>query len=177
MNKTSTLQKPSKLEDVTAKYFAATTPNSHEVQDLSTYVVCDTAYTVDGKTVVLDYTPQEKEIAELLERELGGEIFMVPRVNHPPGISTPDYLFRGERFDLKRLFGRGKNTLYDAVAKKASQSENFILDLTHCPLEEAEIKRQIMLIYSSTHTRFVDTIIVVRDGAISRILKKATKQS
>lgn len=177
VNKTSTLQKSSRLEDVTAKYFAAATPNSHEVQDLFTYVVCGTAYAVDGNTVVLDYTSQEKEIAELLEKELGGEIFMVPRINHPPGISTPDYLFRGMRFDLKRLFGCGKNTLYDAVAKKASQSENFIFDLTHCPLDEAEINRQIMLIYRSTHTRFVDTIIMVRDGAITCILKRVEKQS
>lgn len=177
MSRVSMLQKSLVYEDVTAKYFDTATPNSHTVQDLHTYVVHGTAYTVDGKNVVIDYSPHEKEIAELLERELGGEIYMVPRVNHPPGVSTPDYLFRGAKFDLKRLFGTGKNTLYDAVAKRAAQSENFIFDITQCPLNESEIQRQISLIYKSTHTRFVDMIIVVKNRTIIQILKRKKQQS
>ena len=89
--------------DVTAEYLRDATTNSHVVQDLLAYVVNGSAYVVDGHNVVLSYSSHEKEIAELLESELGGEIFMVPRVNSPEGISTPDYLFRGEAFDLKTL--------------------------------------------------------------------------
>lgn len=74
--------------DVTAEYLRDATTNSHVVQDLLAYVVNGSAYVVDGHNVVLSYSSHEKEIAELLESELGGEIFMVPRVNSPEGISS-----------------------------------------------------------------------------------------
>lgn len=163
---------PLRAENVTEEYLRAATPGSHVVQDLRTYEVNGVTYVVDGRNVVLDYSPHEKEIAELLEQTLGGEIFMVPRINNPAGVPTPDYLFRGKRFDLKSPRGSGKNTLYDAIAKKAAQSENFIFDLSLCPLSEMEVSRQIELIYRSTHTTFVDVIIEVRDGAIVSIFRR-----
>ncbi len=33
---------------------------------------------------------------------------MLPRVNYPEGIKTADYLFRGEYWDLKEIYGNGK---------------------------------------------------------------------
>ncbi len=163
---------PLRAENVTEEYLRAATPGSHVVQDLRTYEANGVTYVVDGRNVVLDYSPHEKEIAELLEQTLGGEIFMIPRINNPAGVPTPDYLFRGKRFDLKSPRGSGKNTLYDAIAKKAAQSENFIFDLSLCPLSEMEVSRQIELIYRSTHTTFVDVIIEVRDGAIVNIFRR-----
>lgn len=158
--------------DVTQEYLDTATPNSHVVQDLLAYTVNGVTYTVDGHNVLLDYSSNEKQIAELLERKLGGELFMVPRVNDPQNISTPDYLFRGARFDLKSPEGSGKNTLYDAIAKKSKQADNFIFDLTKCPLSDEEISRQLELIYRSTHTKFVNEIIVVKNGEIVRILRR-----
>lgn len=163
--------------DVTEEYFASATPNSHVVVELRSYTANGHTYTVDGHNVVLDYSPREREAAELLERELGGEIYMVPRVNEPPGVSTPDYLFRGMRLDLKSPKGGGKNTLYDAIAKRRAQAENFIFDLTQCPLSDGEVARQIDLIYRSTHTRFADVIILAKNGAIERIFRREKQQS
>lgn len=129
-------------------------------------------YKVHGRDVVLDYKPREKEIAELLEREVGGEIFMVPRVNIPEGVSTPDYLFHGERYDLKTIYGKGKNTLGSALESKKRQSNNFIFDVTNSELPDDEIMRQINGIYRSDHTRFVNEIVVVRDDKILWVLKR-----
>ncbi len=125
--------------------------------------------------VVLDYSPHEKEIAELLEKEFGGEIYMVPRVNNPKEISTPDYVFRNMLFDLKAITGKGKNVLYDAISKKKRQSPNFIFDLTKCPLGDTEIQNQIKSIYRSGHTKFVDILILVKGGRISCVMKRAKK--
>ena len=98
--------------------YAAATPNSHRVQDLQEYAVGGMTYKVDGHNVQLDYSAHEKEIAELLERELGGEIYMVPRVNNPQGVRTPDYLFRGKGYDLKTLESKaGQNTIYQRIKK------------------------------------------------------------
>ena len=45
---------------------------------------------------------------------------MLPRINKPDGIQTADYLFRGEYWDLKKITGKGKNTLDSAINKKKS---------------------------------------------------------
>lgn len=67
MGKRSAPRKPGAMKDVTEEYLSSATPGSHTVQDLYTYVVNGTAYTVDGHNVVLDYSAHEKEIAELLD--------------------------------------------------------------------------------------------------------------
>lgn len=177
MGRASALQRFSVPVEVTEEYLRTAVPNSHTVQELQAYTVNGVTYPVDGHNVVLDYSPHEREIAELLAQVLGGEIFMVPRINEPPNISTPDYLFRSKKFDLKSPCGGGKNTLYDAIAKKAAQADNFIFDLTQCPLSESEVSRQIALIYRSTHTRFVNVLIVVKNGIISHIFKRNKQQS
>ena len=97
---------------------------------------------------------------------------MLQRVNDPQGVSTPDYLFRGSRFDLKSLKSGGKNVFYNVVAKKSAQADNFIFDLTDCPLNDKEITRQTELLFSSTHTKFIDTIVLLRNGEIIKILKR-----
>lgn len=158
--------------DVTEKWMEEASPNSHEVVDLSEYTLNGTTYKVDGKHVLLDYSDKEKQIAQLLKRELGGEIFMVPRVLDPPGISTPDYIFRGEAFDLKELSGTSKNLIYNVVSKKKRQAGNFILDITQCPLDESELYKQADDIYWSRHTAFVDKIIFIKDGQIRKIFRR-----
>ena len=52
---------------------------------------------MDGKYIVLDYSKKEKEIAVWLEKNFGCEIYMIPRINIPENIKTPDYIFRGEK--------------------------------------------------------------------------------
>ena len=160
--------------DVTAEYLRDATPNSHVVQDLLAYVVNGSAYVVDGHNVVLSYSFHEKEIAELLESELGGEIFMVPRVNCPEGISTPDYLFRGEAFDLKTLSSEaGKNTIFNRIKKARRQAKNFVVDVTQAHLEETVIMEQIEKIYKMKETMFVDQVIFIKGKKVVKVVKRA----
>ena len=160
--------------DVTEKWREQTTPNSHIVQDLKEYTVDGVAYKVDGHNVVLDYSPHEKEIAELLEKEFGGELYMVPRVNNPQGVPTPDYLFRGKGYDLKTLSKEaGENTIINRIKKARKQSKNFVLDVTNAKkITQSVLKSQIQRIYEDKETAFVDTIIVVRNGNIVFVVKK-----
>lgn len=160
------------FEDITDEWKKTATPNSHDIEEMRKYKIKDSVYTVDGKNVLLDYSDKERRIAELLKEELGGEISMVPRVLNPQGISTPDYIFRDEAFDLKELSGTSKNLVYNAIAKKKRQASNFILDISKSPLEESEIARQIEDIYWSRHTMFVEKIIVVKDEKIRKIYKR-----
>lgn len=161
--------------DVTEKWREEATPNSHIVQDLQEYTVNGVTYKVDGHNVALDYSPHEKETAELLEKEFGGELYMVPRVNNPQGISTPDYLFHSKGYDLKTLSKEaGENTIINRIKKAKKQSKNFVLDLTNAKkITDAVLKSQIKKIYADKETAFVDTIIVVRNGKVVVVVKKS----
>lgn len=155
--------------EITQDWLKNATPNSHQVLDLQEYIQSGTKYKVDGRNVLLAYSSKEKHIAELLESTLGGEIYMVPRVINPQNISTPDYLFRGENFDLKELQGTSNHLLYNAIARKKRQANNFILDISSCPLSMGEIDRQVEEIYWSKHTRFVEKLIIIKDDEIVKI--------
>ena len=165
------LKKLQGVKDITEEWKKTATPNSYDIEEIRQYKIGDSVYTVDGKNVLLDYSDKERQIAELLKEELGGKISMVPRVLNPQGISTPDYIFRDEAFDLKELSGTSKNLVYNAIAKKKRQASNFILDISKSPLDENEIIRQIEEVYWSRHTMFVQKIIVIKDGKIRKIYK------
>ena len=166
------LEKLQGVKDITEEWKKTATPNSYDIEEIRQYKNGDSVYTVDGKNVLLDYSDKERRIAELLKEELGGKISMVPRVLNPQGISTPDYIFRNEAFDLKELSGTSKNLVYNAIAKKKRQASNFILDISKSPLDENEIIRQIEEVYWSRHTMFVQKIIVIKDGKIRKIYKR-----
>ncbi len=136
------------------------------------YTVHGTVYKVDGKHVVLRPTTQERSIAAILSERYGKTVEFVPQVMYPQGIQTPDYLINGERFDLKSLMSSGKNVVYNLVSKKKTQSSNFILDITKCPLPVSDIERQIIGVYASTHTKFIEKIIVIKGGVIIRVYER-----
>lgn len=129
-------------------------------------------YNVDGKHVLIDFSTKEKEIADLIVNTFGGEIQIIPRVVYPQKISTPDYIYKDHKYDLKEPTGRSKNVLYNMIAKKKSQATNFVFDISNCPLEESEILNQIEGIYKSYHTRFVDEIMIVKDNEILNVFKR-----
>ena len=166
-------KKRERYADVTRAWREAATPNSHVVQDLQEYAVNGVTYKVDGHNVVLDYSPHEKEIAELLEKEFGGELYMIPRVNSPQGVSTPDYLFRGVGYDLKTLGDKaGPDTMFQRIRKAKRQSRNFVVDISNAKLDKETIDKQIKKIFLNNNTAFVDTLIIVKNGAIEKIIKK-----
>lgn len=147
------------------------------VTDLTEYTINGVTYKVDGKHVIMDNTDHEKEIAKLVSKKLGKNVEMVPRVVFPQGVSTPDYIIDGEKYDLKDPTGSGKNVLYNMVNKKKKQADNFIFDVSKCPLDGNAVNEQVEGIYSSTHTSFVNDIIVIKDGKIKKIYSRKEKRN
>ena len=160
--------------DITGRWYPDADPNSHPVLELQEYASGGATYKVDGHNVVLDHDAHEKEIVELLEREVGGEIYLVPRVNNPQGVPTPDYLFHGRGYDLKTLSEKaGPNTMFQRVKKAKRQSRNFIIDVSDTKLDRETIAQQISKIFWSENTRFVDEIVIINDGRIVQVAKRA----
>ena len=159
--------------DITGHWYPDAKPNSHPVLEQREYTTGGVTYQVDGHNVVLDYSAQEKEIAELLEREVGGEIYLVPRVNYPTGIPTPDFLFHGKGYDLKTLGqNAGVNTIYNRVKKAKRQSRNFIIDITSSMLNDGTINQQIDKIFKSDGTAFVDEIVIIQGMKIAKVTRR-----
>lgn len=144
----------------------------NEVVDLKEVTVNGVTYKVDGKHVILDNTQHEKDVANLISEYLGKSVKMVPRVVYPQGVSTPDYMIGNNKFDLKEPVGSGKHVLYNMINKKKSQADNFIFDITNCPLEYEDIKKQIDEIYKSSHTAFVNEIIIIENGKVKEKFNK-----
>lgn len=158
--------------DITDDWIKNASPNSHKVKELGYFKHADVKYEVDGKNVLFDYNIREREVAEWLENNLGGELYMVPRVNKPDGISTPDYLFRNEYWDLKEITGNGKNTIDSLLKKQKNQSLNFIIDLSNTKMPVQEAIWQIEKVYKKKDRRWIEKIILKNKEDLIKIYKK-----
>lgn len=132
-------------------------------------------YRVDGKHVVSEISENEERIANLLATKYGKDVEVIPRVNHPAGVSTPDYKINGVSFDLKTLTGVGKNTIYNAVRGKRRQAGCFILDLSNNSMTNQSLEVQLASLFSSTHTQFVEEVVVIKKDLIVTVMKRKKK--
>lgn len=136
------------------------------------YTVNGTTYIVDGKRVRVHLRRNERAIADLLAEKYGKEVELIPQITTPQFIQTPDYLIDGERFDLKSPTGRGKDVFRDAIKKKRKQSPNFIFDISNTPLDFEEIRRQVMGIFTARNTKFVEKIVLFKDGEVLKVYER-----
>ena len=146
-----------------------------KIVDLGEYSVGETVYKVDGKKIVLDYSEHERNVAENITQLYGKSVQMVPRVTYPQGISTPDFQIDGIGWDLKTVSTAGKNVLYNAVKKKKHQASCLIFDISECPLELDEIKKQVNNLFKSTHLTFIDRIGLYKDGQMIGVYERNKK--
>ncbi len=142
------------------------------VADAKEYEKDGNTYVVDGRQILLDYSAGEKDIAELLAKSFGMEVKMIPRVLSPQNVSTPDILLDDEAFDIKQPIGQGKAVIYNMIAKKKRQANNFAIDISKCPLDVEGIRRQVADVYRSRHTRFVNRVVLSKDGQILNVYQR-----
>lgn len=164
-----------KYKDITSQWKSNNGSQVSVVKELKEYSVNGVNYKVDNKHVTLDYSNHEKEIAELISSTTGKEVHIAPRISYPLGISTPDYVIDGKKYDLKTIVGESKNVLYNAVSKKKQQSSNFVFDVSGCPLSFDELSEQIGKLYTSKHTRFIDETIMIKSNNIIFAAKRKTE--
>lgn len=150
--------------NITKSFMKKSTPNSHKIKDAEYFEDAKgNKYYVDGKNVVLDYSESEKNVANWLKETFGGEIYMLPRVNIPEGIQTADYLFRGEKWDLKEIKSTGKNVLDNRVNGLKKQANNFIFDISNTTISIKEIKNQIDKLYESPNRKWINKIMLIKN--------------
>lgn len=129
-------------------------------------------YNVDGKYILLKPTEREKEVANMLGELYGGNIKIIPRINEPKGIKTPDYIVKNKRYDLKQIKGNGKYVIQGNLKGKQKQADNFIIDITKSEINIEEAVKQIENIYSSKHFLWLDRIVLLKDKEFLKIYKR-----
>lgn len=129
-------------------------------------------YQVDGKYIILKPTKREIEVARLMGKALGGKVNIIPRINEPPNIKTPDFIIHNEKFDLKQIIGGGRYVIEGNLRKKKKQSNNFIIDVTNSKLDFKETERQIESIYISKRYLWIDKIIIIKENNIIKAYQR-----
>ena len=165
-----------KFLDVTKEWLDKATPNSHIILNSTFYKdINGVIYNVDGTNVILDYSIEEKKMAIWLENTFGGKIYMNPKVNIPKGIKTADYIWNGERWDLKSLSDNAisKSRAVDNLLKNGKyQANNIILNITKTKLSKMNIIIQIKNIYNDPKRIWIDKIIIVKNYKLIKIYKR-----
>lgn len=114
---------------------------------------------------------RELEVAKLLGQAIGGQVNIIPKVNKPFGIKTPDYIINDEKFDLKEITGGGKYTIQGNIKGKQKQSDNFIIDISKAKFDTKEAHRQIENIYNSKHYMWLNKILLIQGKSIIKAYK------
>lgn len=131
-----------------------------------------TRYEVDNKHVILNPSSREKEIAKILGKIYGKQVKIIPRVNEPANIKTPDYMIENEKLDLKQITGSGKYVIEGNLKGKKKQANNFIIDITKSELDKATAEKQIESIYQSMRYSWVDKIFLIKEDSILKVYKR-----
>lgn len=144
-----------------------------KVKDLMEIKIGDKKYGVDNREVVLDYSEAEKRIAIWLADKIGGNVYMCPRVLIPEEIRTPDYIWDGEKWDLKSVTQHSKNTVNNAIKNTKNQSNNVILNLIDKTYSDEDLIFEMERIYSNKRYVYIDKILIIQDYILRGIFKRA----
>ncbi len=164
--------KEEKYEDITDKLLSKGT-QKYKVKEQNYFIDENkNKYIVDNKYVLLEPTDREKEVANMLGKLYGGKIKIIPRVNNPAGIKTPDYMIRNRKYDLKQITGSGKYVIEGNIRGKQKQADNFIIDITNSNLSKEDSIKQIQSIYKSKRYEWVDRMTLIKNDKFIKIYKR-----
>lgn len=156
-----------KYNDVTSEYIAK---KRYQLRKQK-YFIDDNGikYNVDGKHIIFNPAEKEIKIARILGEILGGQVNIIPRINEPPNIKTPDYIINNEKFDLKVITGGGKYVIEGNLRGKKGQAENFVIDITNAKIDIEEVEKQIRSIYISKRYLWINKIFIIRENKVIKV--------
>lgn len=167
-----------KVYDATEEWFEKAKPNDFTLSDKNSITYNGIKYEIDGKNIVLDLKDDEIKSIKAFGKTFGGYFELCPRILIPEGVSTPDFFMNGIRFDLKSP-GKNKpastntNTLLNAIQRKKKQADCFLFDTTRAKmLSRDDFIKQAEALYSRDKTKFVNTIVLMDENGVYKVLEK-----
>lgn len=107
--------------DLTKQILKKSVSNNHKIKYNNKIFIDNISnkkYIVDNKHVKFEPSKKEIEIANWMNKILGGQLELNPKILETPNIKVPDYYYNGMRLDLKEIKGNGKNTIDTAIKSK-----------------------------------------------------------
>lgn len=168
-----------KFIDVTMKWLNSARPNYYEIEIENKYIDDNSIkHPLKGKENIHfpSANSDEIKVANWLNDTFGGKIKLIPSFtainNYRNGVSSPDFIWNDEKWDLKTPIGNGPNTLNKMIEKKEKQAHNFIFDISKTRMTKELAIRQIKQIFYSNYRSWVDTVILIDDNVLICILKR-----
>ena len=168
--------------DVTNQWLENAKPNSHEII-IDDYFIDDFGIKhpikCREKVHISSKNSDEYKMALIIEKTLGGEIHMVPRItdisNSHLGVKTPDYIWNNEKWDLKTpgLNGKFINT-FERFLKKQNvpiQAKRFIINYIY--FKDRSNSEIINVVNKTLNNRnWVVSVIVIKEDEIIKIFER-----
>ena len=162
--------------DATEEWLYKAKPNTGKVLEAKSYTTPDgVRYEVDGVNVIVRYSKHEYEVANLLVDTYGGKIYMSPEIaGKYAGIRTADYIYNGERWDLKTTKFESKDPIRNLVKKKKGkiQAENFIIEIPDDFNDYDRIYNEVKTTFGAGNTRHVNKIAILQGNSFKKIYEK-----
>lgn len=170
------LSEGKQIYDATNEWRIFAKPDNVVIREISEVRIDGKKYKIDGKHVLLDLDKEEKVVLNELVHNFGGIMEYHPRIVFPNGVSTPDCLYNGLRYDLKQPGKehpniRGDNVLFNMIDDKKEQAHCFIFDITRSGLSNDEAIEQAYKLFVRRKTKYVERIILY-DGDFFKILER-----
>lgn len=126
----------------------------------------------DDFTLTYDYSRHEENIAEWLSKNIGGKIYLCPRVLLPEKFKSPDYIWDDEKWDLKDIYKHSKNTITTAISSTKNQSNNIILNLIDPTYSDVDLYREMKRVFFNKRYYYMDKIIILENYKLRKIYGK-----
>lgn len=159
-------------KDVTEIWHSQEHKKPKEIVYMNRVNVKGTEYCVDGVSVKLNPDKNEVRVARLLTEKLGGRIELWPTITKPRYIMTPDYVYYGQKVDLKTPTKTNKDTLFNSCHKKKGQADGFVFDISNIEMSREEAIKQAEALFKRRGTLFVKRVFLVDGDDIFKILEK-----
>ena len=120
---------------------------------------------------------EEFKYALWIKETFGGDIHMVPEIGTEKGaiksasISTPDYIWNNEKWDLKGIDGNSRNTIGHKFDSYKHQTDNLIIFARNTLMNNKKIIKYIYIAFY-LYQKYYNKVIFVRNFKVIKIFEK-----
>ena len=117
-----------------------------------TYTFRKNKYKVDGHFIKYSFDEGEKDFALWLSTKTNKTITLMPKIEKPENIRSPDFKINHDYYDLKTIHGNSRQVVYHKIKGKYTQATKFFFDvLESSQLTLNDLIFQINELFKSTN--------------------------
>lgn len=125
-------------------------------------------YKLDNHYVKYNMNNNELTFIKWLSKKIQKKIVLIPKINYPLGIQTPDYRIGNEYWDLKTISknNTSKQPVYHLIIKKKYQCNNFIIDASFSKHSLATLLDELNILIIRNKIPWINKIAIKKHNMI-----------